>query len=45
MVWLDKNWEIVHIEENAQPCGKENPLKCPYYTPDKPAKYVIEINP
>jgi uncharacterized membrane protein (UPF0127 family) len=45
MVWLDSNWEIVHVEENVPPCAEENPLKCLSYTSNKPAKYVIEINP
>ena len=45
MIWLNSDWEIVHIEKNAPPCTEENPLKCPSYSPSKPAKYVIEISP
>ena len=45
MIWLDKEWNVVHIEENVPPCKEENPLRCPSYAPPYPAKYVIEISP
>ncbi len=43
MIWLNNNWEIVHEEKGAPPCGETNPLKCLSYKPGSPAKYVIEI--
>jgi len=45
IIWLDSNWEVVHVEENVPPCEETNPFKCPSYTPPKPARYVVEINP
>ncbi|MBD3365815.1 hypothetical protein GF360_00525 [candidate division WWE3 bacterium] len=45
MIWLDKNWKVVHMEAQVPPCESEDPLKCPSYYPSKPAMYVIEINP
>ena len=41
IIWINKDLEIVHIEKNVQPC-KEDP--CKIYKPDKPAKYVLELN-
>ncbi len=41
IIWINENMTVVHIEENAQPCG---PLSCPYITPDHEARYVLEIN-
>ncbi len=40
MIWIDENLNIVYIHENTQPC-KET---CDSITPDKNAKYVLEIN-
>ncbi|MEK6856623.1 MAG: DUF192 domain-containing protein [Nanoarchaeota archaeon] len=40
MIWIDENLEIVFIFENAQPCEET----CDSITPDKNAKYVLEIN-
>lgn len=45
MIWLDSNWEVVHVEESVPPCKESNPLKCPSYKPTKPARYVVEVNP
>jgi len=45
IIWLDKNWKVVHTENKAIPCQEVNPLKCPTYSSPKPAKYVVEINP
>ncbi len=45
MIWLDSNWEIVHVEKNVPPCREENPLRCPTYAPPRPARYVVEVNP
>ena len=41
MIWIDENKTIVYIKEYAQPCATEN---CESFTPDKEAKYVLEIN-
>lgn len=41
IIWLDNNLKIVFIKNSAQPCADE---KCPSITPDKKAKYVLEIN-
>ncbi len=39
IIWINKDKEIVFIEENAQPC-KNN---CPVVASDKKAKYVLEV--
>lgn len=44
IAWLDKNWEMVHVEKNVPPCESTNPLDCPKYTSPVPAKYVVELN-
>ena len=41
IIWINENKEVVFISENTQPC-KEDP--CPLISPDKKAKYVLEIN-
>ena len=41
IVWIDKNFKIVFIENNVQPCKVK---KCEFFRPDKKAKYVLEIN-
>jgi len=38
MIWIGQNFNIVHIE-HAVPCTTE---PCESYTPDTPAKYVVE---
>lgn len=45
MIWLDKNWNVVDVEEKALPCESANPAMCKTYRSEKPAKYVVEINP
>lgn len=40
IIWIDKNYEIVHIVRDAQPCL----INCILYRPDEKAKYVVEIN-
>lgn len=40
IIWIDENFNIVHIE-NANPCTEET---CELYKPNKPAKYVLEVN-
>jgi len=41
MIWIDEKQRVAFIKESAQPC-KTN--ICPSTTPDKKAKYVLEIN-
>ena len=40
MIWIDENFEIAYIYENAQPCEET----CSSIAPDKNARYVLEIN-
>ena len=40
IIWLSKEKEVVFIKKEAQPCGDGN---CPIISPDKEAKYVLEI--
>jgi uncharacterized membrane protein (UPF0127 family) len=39
ILWVDKDYKIIHIVENAQPCV----MSCPIYTPDGRALYVVEV--
>jgi uncharacterized membrane protein (UPF0127 family) len=41
IIWLNKDMEVVYIEENVQPCKKD---PCRRYKPNKLAKYVLELN-
>lgn len=41
IIWMDKDKKIVFIAPNVLPCETEH---CPVYTPDKAAKYVLEVN-
>lgn len=41
IIWIDKNYKIVFIKENAKPCGLGS---CPFIDPGINAKYVLEIN-
>jgi len=38
IIWLDENYKVVHIEENAKPWS------CRPLRPSKKAKYVLELN-
>ena len=40
IIWVDENFKIVYIYENAQPCRDI----CDSITPSKDARYVLEIN-
>ncbi|MGC8662362.1 MAG: DUF192 domain-containing protein [Candidatus Micrarchaeia archaeon] len=42
IIWLDKNFIVVDIAENAKPCS--NLFGCQTYLPNKPATYVLELN-
>ncbi|MAF50953.1 MAG: hypothetical protein CMH64_02575 [Nanoarchaeota archaeon] len=41
MIWINKNKEIIYIEENVQPC--EN-INCESYGINENSMYVLEIN-
>lgn len=41
LVWISLEGRIVYIGQNIPAC-KEDP--CPVYTPDQPARYVLELN-
>ena len=41
IIFIDKNFQIVDIKENAKPCLS---YKCPSYHSKLPAKYVLEVN-
>lgn len=42
VIWISKDFEIVHIEENLDPCKNEN--ICTTYGNIEKAMYVLEIN-
>jgi uncharacterized membrane protein (UPF0127 family) len=39
-LWLDREQQIVHIEENIPPCERD---PCPSYASKIPAMYVLEL--
>lgn len=41
IIWFDENMNIVFEKENAEPCKTE---PCEVFTPNKPARYVLEVN-
>ena len=41
LIFIDEDFVIVNIRENAVPC-EEDP--CPTYNSKEPAKYVLEVN-
>lgn len=44
MIWLDANGKIVYAVEDAEPCIDEAHTSLCTYSPDAPAKYVLEVN-
>ena len=51
IIWINTDYEVVYIKENALPCknlfNEKASLKktnCEIFIPDKEAKYVLEIN-
>lgn len=40
IIWINANKQVVHIEHSLPPCP--DVVRCPLYTPDKPAMYVLE---
>ena len=41
IIWIDKNRQIVFIQNSAMPCSE---VDCDFITPDTSAKYILEIN-
>jgi uncharacterized membrane protein (UPF0127 family) len=41
VIWLDKEWRVVHMEKNMQPC--KNFFSCKAYVPKAKSKYVLEL--
>ena len=41
IIWINENYEVVFIKENAEPCYE---AECPIIDPEYKAKYVLEIN-
>ena len=41
MIFFDRDYKVVKIVKNAQPCRKD---PCDVFPSDKPAKYVLEVN-
>lgn len=44
IIWMDENYNVVHVEKNVPPCSSKNIILCPQYTPKTSAKYVLEVN-
>ena len=42
MLFVDANYRVINIQENALPCAA--PRRCPTYHSTAPAKYVLEIS-
>jgi uncharacterized protein len=41
MVFINKDWKVVGIAQDVEPCLKE---PCTIYSPNFPAQYVLELN-
>lgn len=41
MIWLDKDWNVLSVIKNAQPCTQD---PCTIITPGVISRYVIEVN-
>ena len=45
MVWINSECQVVDVSENVPPPERDMPLDdLPRYSPESPAKYVLEIN-
>lgn len=44
MIWLDANGKVVHIVEDAEPCIDAAHTSLCTFSPDEPARYVLEVN-
>jgi len=40
IIWISSDYKIISIQKDARPCF----LDCRTYSPDKPARYVLEVN-
>jgi hypothetical protein len=41
IIWLDENYQVVDVKNNAAPCLQES---CPSFVSSREAKFVLEIN-
>ncbi|MBD3866829.1 MAG: DUF192 domain-containing protein [Acidobacteria bacterium] len=41
IIWLDRDFKVVHIATDRQPCEADGP--CPSAYPFRPARYVLEL--
>ncbi len=41
LIFLNEGFAVVGVKQNFQPCTQE---PCPVYSPDREAKYVVEVN-
>jgi len=41
IIWLDRDFQVVHIAPDRQPCEPDGP--CPSAYPFRPARYVLEL--
>ncbi|UFX82675.1 DUF192 domain-containing protein [Candidatus Absconditicoccus praedator] len=41
MIWIDENYKVVDIQHSAVPCES---TPCEVYEPQKPARYILELN-
>jgi uncharacterized membrane protein (UPF0127 family) len=44
MIFINSSLDVVHVEEDAQPCVASCSCRCPRYSSGSPAKYVLEAN-
>jgi uncharacterized membrane protein (UPF0127 family) len=44
MIWMDKDYNIVDITEDAKPMPGTPPEELPKYRSSEPAQYVLEVN-
>lgn len=43
MVFIDKYFKIIHIEQNLQPCEAQDDSQCALYRSPFPSSYVLEL--
>jgi len=44
IIWLDTNGKVIYTVEDARPCIDAAHTSSCTFSPDKPAKYVLEVN-
>lgn len=44
IIWLNASGRVVHIVQDAEPCTDTTNTSACTFTPDQPAKYVLEVN-